>query len=458
MHIVSFTSLAVLISGLLLGLVLLGEVRPARSEPVVKQWLVTPTARINTDRVSALYSCGEPARFTITVTSAGKLAEQGICTVKLTLDGGKVLSEERYDLAVAKPFVITASLEEPGFIRCDFMGADNAPHPLRARAAAGFAVEKITQGEPEPADFDAYWAALLQRQAEIPDAVTSERLPDTIGKPGFAYYKISVRTIDDGRIYGFLGIPADRPGPFPALVILSGAGSGYTTPDGTFIRPDMMTLAMNVHGIDPTLPEEDYAQRYKALTTETPYWLQGAESHESYYFRNAILGVNAAVEYVRAHAQWNGQQLQYLGASQGGGFGLMLGGLNPHITAIAASVPALCDHGGIRVGRSAGWPQLVSSLPAEKQQAALAMSGYYDAVNFAKRVRCPVIFTVGYNDATCPPSSVYAAFNALKCTKYIMTAPLEDHPVPWEHINGIWQWIQHPLDEQYRQYRAYFKY
>ena len=430
----------------------------AASPPAQKR-LVSPTVSVVTDRSSALYTCGDKAIFTVAVTSGGKLADAGICTVKLTEGAGTLIKEVKHDLAEKNPFTIEAGLDKPGFVRCVFLGATSYSDELIARASAGFDVEKIRQGMPEPPDFDQYWAQLLKRQAAIPNPVTCEPLPDTVGKPGYKYFKLSVKTIDEGMVYAFLGVPASKPGPFPALVLICGAGSGYDGPDTTFIRPDMMTLAINIHPIDPGLPQAEFQKRYKELIAQKDYWLQGAPDRDKYYFRNAILGANAAVEGLVANPQFNQKDLFYLGASQGGGFGLILEGLSQKFSTIAISVPALCDHGGIAAGRASGWPQLAKSLaPNDEglQKQVLEMAGYYDAVNFAKRIKCPAIFTVGFNDSTCSPSSVYAAYNAVKSTKSIMTAPLADHAVPWAHLNGIWQWTQNSLDDKNRNYRAYF--
>jgi len=420
--------------------------------------------KIVTDRDSALYTCKDKAVFTVTVTDWKKRVEKGICVVKLSNDGGKLIAEKKFDLAVSNPFHIEAQLDHPGFVRCDFMGVDKFRN-VQGRAAAGFDVEKIRQGVPEPKDFDQYWQGLLQRQAGIKNAVTCEPIPDNIGRPeyksGYKYYKITVKTIDNGKVYGFLGIPSESPGPFAANVMISCAGSGYTIPDPTFIRPDMMTLAINIHPIDPMLPQEEFLQKYKELTAKKPYWFQGAPDRDKYYFRNAILGANAAVEFLVNHPQFNRKDLLSLSTSQGGGFSLILAGLNHNFTAVASGVPGLCDHGGVVKGRSGGWPHLVKAVAGKDQKMkkqCLEMSGYFDAVNFAKRVECPVIFSVGFLDTTCCPSSVYAAYNAVKPTKYIMTAPLEGHCVPWEHINGLWQWLQNGFDEKYRNYnKAYFK-
>ena len=54
---------------------------------------------------------------------------------------------------------------------------------------------------------------------------------------------------------------------------------------------------------------------------------------------------------------------------------------------------------------------------------------YYDAVNFAARTKAPGFFTVGFIDTTCPPSSVYAAYNALRSRKEIF------HDIAAGHTN-----------------------
>jgi cephalosporin-C deacetylase len=54
---------------------------------------------------------------------------------------------------------------------------------------------------------------------------------------------------------------------------------------------------------------------------------------------------------------------------------------------------------------------------------------YYDAMNFATRTKASGIVTVGFIDTTCPPSSVYAAYNAVPGKKEIFNDPPSDHRV-----------------------------
>ncbi len=51
-------------------------------------------------------------------------------------------------------------------------------------------------------------------------------------------------------------------------------------------------------------------------------------------------------------------------------------------------------------------------LPGEVETLA-----YFDVVNFARRVQVPGWYSWGYNDLTCPPTSLYAAYNVIPGAK-----------------------------------------
>jgi cephalosporin-C deacetylase-like acetyl esterase len=55
---------------------------------------------------------------------------------------------------------------------------------------------------------------------------------------------------------------------------------------------------------------------------------------------------------------------------------------------------------------------------------------YFDGVNFAAGAKAPGFFTVGFIDTTCPPTSVYAAYNALAAAKEIF------NDIPSGHTNS----------------------
>ncbi len=87
------------------------------------------------------------------------------------------------------------------------------------------------------------------------------------------------------------------------------------------------------------------------------------------------------------------------------------------MTCCVALVPALCDHHGLLAGRQPSWPYLIrrrNGVPVDP--AVVESAGYFDCAHFAAQVNpeAACFLSLGLLDTKCPPSSVCAAFNALK--------------------------------------------
>jgi cephalosporin-C deacetylase-like acetyl esterase len=67
--------------------------------------------------------------------------------------------------------------------------------------------------------------------------------------------------------------------------------------------------------------------------------------------------------------------------------------------------------------------------------------GYYDVVNFAKRVTVPGFYSWGYNDETCPPTSMYAAYNSITATKELFLALETGHWTYPEQNEKMTNWL-----------------
>lgn len=119
--------------------------------------------------------------------------------------------------------------------------------------------------------------------------------------------------------------------------------------------------------------------------------------------------------------------LLFLAVVRGGFFALYMAGLNQHVTAAAANVPGFADQAAYLAGRMPGSPQLVLRAPEKERDLWLKMSSYFDTVNFARKIKCPAIIFVGFIDTTCPPGSIYAAYNEIKAPKHIINMPLTGH-------------------------------
>ena len=94
----------------------------------------------------------------------------------------------------------------------------------------------------------------------------------------------------------------------------------------------------------------------------------------------------------------------------GGQQSLALAGLRPeHITAVLVCVPAGADTNGNLHGRKAGYPNWPSDNPQVMKTAL-----YFDTVNFASRIKAPVLAGMGFIDTTSPPAGVWTLLNQIR--------------------------------------------
>jgi cephalosporin-C deacetylase-like acetyl esterase len=393
-----------------------------------------PEITISPDRKMPVYQCGENAVFTVSVKNEGKPVEAGTFTVKMGVFGGQDLSVTPVDLSKGNPITVSGTLKEPGFILVTASGLSGAKNAL---AGAGFEPEKIELGNPLPEDFMKFWED--GRAAIAGDTVHLEKL-DKYSTEAYTSYAVTVDVLHGEKLYGFLAVPAGN-GPFPAYVQVPGAGAGQHEPFTKWAERKVIALNMNVHKYPVALGDAKETKRlYEENAAKIRYPLDQADNRDKYHFRNVILGVDRMVNYVAAMPQWDKKHFVFDGSSQGGGMALIMAGLNKNITAAAANVPAICDHGGKKFNRQPGWPNIAS-----KGEAAVKVSAYFDAGNFAKSITCPVFTSTGFIDTTCAPSSVYAAYNQIKSPKMIFNMPTVGHTTVKEYSDRKNPWVEGQL-------------
>lgn len=394
---------------------------------------------ITPDKADHLYKCGETATFTVRAADGDKLLNSGSMVLNITRDGGDKLAAPVVDFAQGNPVKVTAKLEQPGFIRVhagSFKGLAMPKQPIMA--GVGYEPEKIKMGNDLPADFMKFWED--GRKMLAGDTIHLAKL-DKFSTAKVTSYRVTVDALNGDKIYGFLAVPNGK-GPFPAWVTVPGAGPGAPGPNGNLAATGVIALTMNVHKFDGAMNAEELRKQYADANKARgySYSVDQAQDRDKFHFRSVILAVDRAINYVAAMPQWDKKHFVINGSSQGGAMALTLTGFNKNITACAANVPAMCDHGGNKLGRQSGWPGLHRVRPA-----SVTVSPYFDAANFAKFITVPVLTSAGFIDTTCPPSSVYAAYNEVKAPKKIIHVTLEGHTVSKVYSSYQGPWVKGQL-------------
>jgi dienelactone hydrolase len=407
---------------------------PASSTTPKAAELVADNGKImaRVDRDDAIYRAGEKAVFTISLAKGVSLPVENVPWT-LTNDGTTVIRTGVVSLTNGSAQV-EGTLDSPGVLRLTVGPVGNPGESGIGVAAAAFDPFKIEATARPPADFEAFWQSQMDQLAKIPFDVKIDKIDS--GQPGVEAFDVSLSVDANRRVHGYLALPSNGTN-LPALVSLPGAGvrSAYLSKATAWAARGFLAMDVSVNDLPNGQSDEFYVKARNSPWNNTSsilnsYPFIGKENRDNFYFRQVILGLLRAVDFVVSRPEWNHKTLIAMGASQGGGLSIILTGLDSRITAVAANVPALCDHSGIASGQPSGWPGLVRTKPDGTPEAdapaILATAAYYDACNFARRIKVPAVMSVGLID-TLPPTTGLAAYNLLGGPKKIHLASLSGH-------------------------------
>ena len=277
---------------------------------------------------------------------------------------------------------------------------------------------------PRPNDFDAFWETKINELKTVPANPQLE--PADAGKPGVNYWKITLDNIKGTHIQGQLARPA-KGTKFPALLIVQWAGVYGLQKSWVTDRAEegWLTLNIEAHDLPIDRPETFYKEQAAGLLQNYP--AIGNDRRETSYFLRMYLGDYRAAQYLAERPDWDGRTLVVMGGSQGGQQTLVTAGLHPKITAALAEVPAGCDMLGPDAGRAPGWPMWYWQTQGKDAQKVHESSRYFDAVNFASHIKCPILVGAGLIDEVCPPAGVSAAVNQIHAPKELIFFPYGGH-------------------------------
>ena len=145
------------------------------------------------------------------------------------------------------------------------------------------------------------------------------------------------------------------------------------------------------------------------------YWLMNRNNRDEFYFKRVFIGCVRAVDFICSLPEFDGKTLGVTGSSQGGALSFVTAALDKRVTFLAPVLPAMCDHTASLENRADGWPHFF--YKKKPQPGEVETSRYYDVVNFARRITVKGWYGLSYNDATCPPTTTFGAYNCVKAPK-----------------------------------------
>lgn len=386
------------------------------------------------------YKVGETVEFDVAVTKNRVPMKNVEVWYEISEDMQPPIKKEKLVLENGKLTINAGTMKVPGFLRCRVWTRYEGRSLVEGRATVGFSPELLIPIAQCPDDFDEYWKNNLEKNKKLAMKpklrLLTERCTASVN-----VYELSIQSHHNGRyIYGILCVPA-APGKYPAMLKVPAAGVRSYSGDVTSAEKGIITLEIGAHGIPVTLPEEVYSDLSQGALYRYQYanW----DNRDEVAYNKIYLSCISAAEYITKLDKFDGKNLVVYGESQGGALSIVTAALCEKITGVVSFYPALCDIAADMNGRAGGWPHLLMHTNDDQDLLIRKkkVSEYYDVANFAKRLKVPVLFYLGYNDMVCPPTSTYSVYNIIKTPKQLIKMQEAEHYAYPEHRDEAINWI-----------------
>ncbi|WP_065569782.1 acetylxylan esterase [Microbacterium oleivorans] len=283
-----------------------------------------------------------------------------------------------------------------------------------------------------PADFDDFWTSTVTGAREAGGAPVVSPVETPLR--GIDAFDVTFPGFAGDPVKGWLLLPAQRNGALPAVVEFNGYGGGRGLPferlgwaASGYAHFFMDTRGQgsawgsggatpDPHGAGPAFPG---------------FMTRGIDDPETYYYRRVFTDAVRAIDAVRSLPEVDAARVAVCGGSQGGGIAIAAAALSDDLVASMPDVPFLC-HFERAVGMTGRDPyeEIARYLSVHRgaEERVFETLSYFDGVTFAARAQAASLFSVALLDPICPPSTVFAAFNAWAgADKEIEVFPFNEH-------------------------------
>lgn len=357
--------------------------------------------------------------------------------------------------------------------------------PVHGVCTFGWQADQMAIAETRPADFAHFWDVAKAKLARIPldakegpmesfgpqainDYNTSNAcLPPDYDPTGHRTEEVESCKVDfagpdGGRVYGWLAKPAPHraegpgagpkgSGKFPAMLVLPGAGFGARPRPLEHARHGYVALDIQVHGQEVDLKDYPKLPGYY----DNPQY----DPPTAFYFYNVHLRCLQAINYLLSRSDVDPTRLVVVGGSQGGRLGVVVAGLDSRVKALVSCIANAPNQPYLRwAGRCNGDVKGGAPKPALGLHPTDGMDvtgappviddlighgfAYYDPMNYAPDIHCPVLMNAGLIDPVSPPISVWAVYNRLGTVNKQMVA-LDGLGHDWSAAfdQRAWRWL-----------------
>src|SRR5919106_4859280 len=261
----------------------------------------------------------------------------------------------------------------------------------------------------KPADFDAFWQGVLRQAAAVP--LDPEVMPEPRRtSDDIEVFQVFYTSLDQVRIAAWYCRPARRAERTPALLFLPGYQMDPPIPK-EWARKGYIALSVAPRG--KLRSHRQFNPGYPNLLT------YNLVDRHTYAYRGFYVDAWRGIDFLLSRPEVDPSRIGVTGASQGGGLTICTAAMRPEVRAAAAGAPYLCGFlDAIELTQTYPYEEINDYLRQHPHSRAAVEEtlAYFDGLNFADQIRCPIIVNIGLQDNVCPPETGYALFNKIGAT------------------------------------------
>ena len=275
-------------------------------------------------------------------------------------------------------------------------------------------LRRYSGSQTEPDDFARFWSETLGEAAGHPLDLVVRPSPTPL--TGIDVFDVTFRGYGGTAVHAGLRVPRNAVGPLPTVVQYAGygGGRGHAAENLLLAASGFAHLQMDTRGQGAGWSRGDTLDDGPAGPAVPGMMTRGIRDPHAYYYRRLFTDAVRAVDAARTLEMVDPARIAVQGGSQGAGIALAVAGLRSDVAAVAAFVPFLCDFPrATRITDAYPYREIADYLRIHRDEVGRVHRtlSYFDGLNFAPRATAPAVFTTALMDATCPPSTVFAAFN-----------------------------------------------
>jgi len=286
----------------------------------------------------------------------------------------------------------------------------------------------------EPRDLDTFWAETLADARSYDLAPTDQRID--VGLPLVEIHDLEFSGFGGHRVKAWLIRPAGRRDDDDALpcvveAIGYGGGRGYPHEHLLWATAGFAHLVLDIRGQGSNGRHGDTPDPGVSGDPAFPGFVtRGIRDPYDYYYRRVYTDAVRLIDVARTLPGIDERRIVVRGGSQGGAISLAASVLDGDVAGVMPDVPFLCHfRRAVDITDEEPYTEITRYLRTRRDEVERVFDtlSYFDCAVLARRGTAPALFSVGLMDQTCPPSTVFAAYNAYGGPKEITVYPFNEH-------------------------------